>query len=347
MVACAAASGLSLHCPRGPRPSLAHRATNSGDTAARLEAATGHVDKTKPTTGSESRCPVGRKGELFRVKGKHCMSKSYTGLDQHQREFIKLVEENARRHRKHDVFRDFCEMMALALSNVVDLRQYEKREARYMEIVKKYDKEEVHRFPVMREHLVESLEGGMRDCLGQMFMALELGEDRKGQFFTPYEVSLMMAKMTLSDVEAVIAKNGFFTLQEPACGAGGMVIAAAQALQDQGLNYQQAMHVTAIDIDETAVHMSYIQFSLLHIPAVVIHGNALWPEKTRGHWVTPAHVMGFWDGKLRRVEREDVPHPVEVPRLPEPAPVVRQPVELVTEIVEKKIEQAEQMSLFG
>ena len=78
-----------------------------------------------------------------------------------------------------------------------------------------------------------------------------------------------------------------------------MVIAAAHALQDQGINYQQCMHVVACDIDIVAVHMSYIQLSLLHIPAVVYHSNSLslevWSE-----WKTPAHVLGFWDDKLNR-----------------------------------------------
>ena len=38
-------------------------------------------------------------------------------------------------------------------------------------------------------------------------------------------------------------------------------------------------------------------------PAIVIHGNALWPEQTWSHWVTPAHVLGFWDHRLRRRDR--------------------------------------------
>ena len=39
-----------------------------------------------------------------------------SGLDEHQKAFVKLIEANARRHRKHEVFRDFCEMAAISLS---------------------------------------------------------------------------------------------------------------------------------------------------------------------------------------------------------------------------------------
>jgi hypothetical protein len=42
-----------------------------------------------------------------------------------------------------------------------------------------------------------------------------------------------------------------------------------------------------------------VQLSLLHIPAIIIHGNALTLEQW-GVWLTPAHVLGFWDAKLTR-----------------------------------------------
>jgi hypothetical protein len=47
------------------------------------------------------------------------------------------------------------------------------------------------------------------------------------------------------------------------------------------------------------VHMSYVQLSLLGIPGIVIHGNSLSLEEW-SHWVTPAHVFGGWDCRLRK-----------------------------------------------
>ncbi|CAG9186051.1 hypothetical protein [Cupriavidus pampae] len=44
--------------------------------------------------------------------------------------------------------------------------------------------------------------------------------------------------------------------------------------------------------------MTYVQLALLHIPAIVIHGNALSVE-TWSTWFTPAHVVGGWGEKLR------------------------------------------------
>lgn len=144
---------------------------------------------------------------------------------------------------------------------------------------------------------------GMTDVLGETYMMLELGNARAGQFFTPYHVSRLMAMLTTGDGQPHIQQHGFLRMQEPACGAGGMVDATAESLAAAGHNYQQTMHATCVDIDPVCVHMTYLQLSLLHIPAIVVHGNTLTGE-VWGVWYTPAHIMGGWRWKLRRRERE-------------------------------------------
>lgn len=220
------------------------------------------------------------------------------GRHERMKELAELLRDNARRHRLSDVFTDFCALAALSISNSVDRLQFDGREDQYMQIIRKYQLEEVQRFPLMLAVLAEWLEEGFADCLGALFMSLELGDSFKGQFFTPYEVSSLMARLTMGDAKQRIERQGFITVAELACGAGGMVVACAEALREQGINYQRAMHVTACDIDLTAVHMAYLQLSLLHIPAIVVHGNSLAMTEW-SHWVTPAHVLGGWDRQLR------------------------------------------------
>ena len=147
----------------------------------------------------------------------------------------------------------------------------------------------------------------------------------------------MMARMLVGDGAEVRAK-GFLDVLEPASGAGGMVIAMADALQQAGLNYQGAMHATCIDIDLCCVHMTYLQASLLHIPAIVLHGNSL-SNEVWSRWYTPAHVLGGWRRRIEaRQAREPepqrtdtvspaVPHPARAHKSdarPERRPVVRQ-----------------------
>ncbi|MBM7045467.1 hypothetical protein [Rhizobium lusitanum] len=66
---------------------------------------------------------------------------------------------------------------------------------------------------------------------------------------------------------------------------------------------QTSQPAIAVDIDRRAVHMAYIQFSLLHIPATVLVGDSL-AMRFHEEWHTPAHVMGGWNAKLRRAEQK-------------------------------------------
>ena len=132
-----------------------------------------------------------------------------------------------------------------------------------------------------------------------------------------------MAKMVLGDKESLaakIAERGFVTAQEPACGSGAMVIALAHEMKAAGINYQRHLHVTAVDVDPKCVHMAYVQFSLMHIPAVIIHGNSLSLEEF-GRWYTPAHILDGWDWKLR-VSAPAEPAP-EIKKAPEVTPPER------------------------
>ena len=245
----------------------------------------------------------------------------------HQKELTKLLNSFYGRHSHWQVFSDFCEMGAIAMSNAVDLAQREKREERYLQIVKGYSRDELDNFSHGLAHLTMALEGGFSDVLGHTFHDLELHNKWAGQFFTPYDLSRMMARMTIADSEdlkARIAERGFVTAQEPAVGSGSMVIALAQEMRDAGVNYQQHLHVTAIDVDVKCVHMAYLQFALLHIPAVIIHGNTLALEEY-SHWYTPAHIMGGWNWKLRRRSEEMGEHEIHAPPKIEAAPVENLP----------------------
>ncbi|WP_060763807.1 N-6 DNA methylase [Pseudomonas fluorescens] len=237
------------------------------------------------------------------AKSRHANAKTASSSPaEHRKNLIRLLNANSHRHHLWDVFADFCEMGALAMSNSVDLAQRNEREKRYMSVIKKYEPSEVHRFPQMLAELTMAMEYGPDDVLGQVFGELELGNSSRGQFFTPYPVCKLMASQLFgdgADLRKRLDERGFITVNEPASGAGAMVIAIAEALGDKGFNYQRCLHVTAQDVDSRAVHMTYLQLSLLHIPAILILGNTLALEE-RELWYTPAHVMGLWRARLTR-----------------------------------------------
>jgi hypothetical protein len=224
--------------------------------------------------------------------------RSFAQIDPHK-ELVKILRGVSGRYGLFDIFRDFVTMAACAISNAVDLKHYEEREALYMKTVKKYTSEEACEIAKGLAIVTMALETGPQDFLGTAFMQLDLGDAWKGQFFTPFEIAKLMAMVTMGDAKSIIEREGFITVSDCCVGAGSMIIAAAEVLKSQGINYQRHMHTIAGDIDSTAVYMAYIQASLLHMPAVIYHGNSLTVE-VWSEWRTPAHVLGFWDSKLRR-----------------------------------------------
>lgn len=129
--------------------------------------------------------------------------------------------------------------------------------------------------------LTETLEYKMSDVLGEIYMEAGMGSKSTGQFFTPYHVSLACAKMAIENKEPDI--RGMYYIDEPSCGGGGMIIAAAQVLREKGVNYQRKMEVVAQDLDWKGVYMCYLQLSLLGIKATVIQGDTLCNPYTVGY----------------------------------------------------------------
>lgn len=179
---------------------------------------------------------------------------------------IKTIQSMIGKYGVYNIFEDWVRMIALAYANQIIFSQ--KREDEYLEIMKKYDEAERSKLCEMYAWLLEWSEEEMTDMLGYIYMHLELGSKAHGQFFTPYHICQMMAKMQKYDGKVL-------KVNEPSCGAGGNVIALAEALKEQGINYQQKMEVVCQDIDTKAVYMTYVQMCLYGIPAIVYQANTL------------------------------------------------------------------------
>lgn len=214
-------------------------------------------------------------------------------------ELLKLLERGLYKVNSHEFLSDIFECGAIAISNRFDTAQAADREARYLQIIKKYE-------PGMQQLITEIFAKiyliltqqinpwiGFNDYLGELYMKSETSNSKAGQFFTPYCVSKMCAEVTINpDIIAdCIEKDRILTLNEPACGAGGMVLAAADVLYNKyHFNYSRNLLVECSDIDSRCVHMSYLQLGLAGIPAVIYRRNTLTME-TWERWETPAYIM--------------------------------------------------------
>lgn len=219
------------------------------------------------------------------------------------REIVKLLAANTGAKRISEVFDNFVEMAALALRNAVDVRgseAWEAREGQYLQIAGRYSRAELDRFAHALALVTVEMEREPCDVLGRLYMELELGNERLGQYYTPYDIAQLMAEMQIDSVVEQVQKDGFANVYEPSCGAGAFMVALSQAMLEHGLNPQTQLHVTAEDIAPQAMHMIYVQLTLLHIPAVVRRCDVLTLE-TFESWPALAHVLGGWGRKLRVV----------------------------------------------
>lgn len=212
-----------------------------------------------------------------------------------KKDIIKIIKGIAGTYSEYEVFSDWVKCSAIAIDNQLNFfhdKVWQDRENTYLGIMKKYTEAERMQFVKMLAMLTETFDDYMSDVLGEIYMEAGMGSKATGQFFTPFHLSEATARMALkNEVESFDGRK--ITVNEPSTGGGGMVIAAAKVLKDNGINYQQYMDVVAQDLDWKGVYMTYLQCSLLGIPAIVVQGDSLAEPYRKGYskervLITPA-----------------------------------------------------------
>lgn len=212
----------------------------------------------------------------------------------------KRLDRVCYRTPRFEALADVLELSAIALSNQFDRRPtvYERREERYLQVIKKYDKDEqmeiTRIFAEIATLLMGMVDDGFDDYLGQLYMMSGTSNNNTGQFFTPFPLSQACAMLSINEaeIEEQIRKDGIVKVNELACGSGGMILACADAWNKRGYNYSHHMFVECSDIDMRCVHMCYLQLAFAGIPAVIYHRNTLTME-TWDEWHTPALCMNW------------------------------------------------------
>ncbi|EPJ0597092.1 N-6 DNA methylase [Enterobacter roggenkampii] len=217
------------------------------------------------------------------------------GIEEARRRFISVFGDTARNLRRWEVFSDFITLAASEL-DMARIRTPENI-ARSREICAKYSESDISNLHALFGLMVCALEVKFHDFLGAIFMELELGDDRNGQYFTPYNVQSLLAKLLMPDVDETIRREGFVTVSDPASGAAGMIVAYAELMLEAGYNPSEQMFGSCIDIDPIAADMAFIQLSLLGIPAEVVTGNTLTMQLSRVRY-TPVYYINNFEKRL-------------------------------------------------
>ena len=212
-------------------------------------------------------------------------------MTDYKKQFIDVFNAVSRHKGWQSTFDDFLTAAVAAIHNsVVNVEALEKE---YMDVVNRHSNEDMYKFTQLLGITALALETH-QDFLGAIYMELGMGNARLGQFFTPYHISSLMSKLS-GGTKFEIPERGYFTMLEPTCGSGGMIIAKAEEVRSHGLSPKDVMFAVAIDLSAMAYKMAYIQLSLLEIPAEVVHGNSLSLEYYRVLRTPAFYYYGWYD----------------------------------------------------
>ena len=232
-----------------------------------------------------------------------------------QQQFSKLFTDLCQRKSSWEVWADFVAMCAITISNAFDRegKTHDDREKQYIRTINGYSQGEQQIFPRLFALLVEALEDDPdQDFLGEMFMALNLGNHWKGQFFTPYSICRAMSEITVTGLEERIGEKGWVGIHDPCCGAGALLIAARNTMVRRKHGPAEALYV-AQDIDRTAALMCYLQLSLLGCAGYVVVADSLLhptvgpggtpllisPTTEQEVWLMPALYGAAWAARIQ------------------------------------------------
>ncbi|MED9999012.1 MAG: N-6 DNA methylase [Faecalibacterium prausnitzii] len=224
---------------------------------------------------------------------------------------------------------------AIEISNATDKKNAPERTKTYQTIISKYSDAEQNKFAELLAEVIMGMEQNPdQDFLGELYMLCELGNDASGQFFTPYDVCRCMVEISGGSDPA--AENaGFFSVSDPACGAGALLIAFANLCRRKNICYHDKVLFVAQDIDLIAGLMCYIQLSFLGCAGYVVIGNTITEPSTaydrRGLlpagpqsriWYTPFFSTDIWYLRRQWAQIELLMKPVcHQPEQSEPEPL--------------------------
>ena len=163
-------------------------------------------------------------------------------------------------------------------------------------------------FAELLARLVSALDGRPHDFLGEVCADLgRLDKKYSGQVFTPHHVARLSAELT---VGSDLPSRRPVTVQEPACGAGAMAIAAAEVLAGRGVSPRLGLVIDCTDIDRLCFNMCFIQLACLGISARVTWGDTLRATRWTTRWTTREASMLWVTAAAREADPEPARKPI-------------------------------------
>ena len=180
-----------------------------------------------------------------------------------QKNIVRLIDGLSGKYSRWDIWQDFIIMSAIAIANTMGGPYVKEREDTYRAHSEKYSTKELEAFSDLLLEVIAELERDPnQDFLGELFMRLDLGNEWKGQFFTPYSICRAMSSIPAAHKpEEQIKQRAWVSVSYTACGVGALLIAFANECMSRHIKSHTSELFVSQDTDYHAVVICYIQMS--------------------------------------------------------------------------------------
>ena len=160
---------------------------------------------------------------------------------------MKRIIKELNNFRSNDIWQIYNDFLLISAENFRKLT--DKSFIITHNIYDKYNNIETESFNNMLIILDELMQNDKKDHLGDLLMELEMANKLNGQFFSPFDISLISSMLGISkdDVDRKIKEKGYITLHEMSVGGGAIVIAVAKLLSAWGYNPKENLFVVCND----------------------------------------------------------------------------------------------------
>lgn len=131
-------------------------------------------------------------------------------------EIAKMIIKLSGSYSPSIIFDDWVKILAIMFANnpfIIQDEIWKRREQEYLDVIKKYSKEELEIFMKMYAILIKLFEDEISDYLGEIYMKCEMGNNKIGQFFTPFNLSKLVSEIAYIEPD----EKGIYNIYEPTC----------------------------------------------------------------------------------------------------------------------------------
>lgn len=210
------------------------------------------------------------------------------------KEFYKILNSINRAH-----WEVFCDFLQLSIDAFISKSSPDHpREKDYLQILERYPREDAGKFADMLGCVMGFMQDTNTECLSEIWEVVA-ANGNLGQFFTPWNISLLTAQMRVKECDwSIYTPNNKCFISEPSCGGGRTLVGTLNLIPDGKLD---CVLLHGVDVDLNVCHISALNLLFFNANSVIVHGNTLTLEV----WHVFRTIHTPWGAKLFEITNKN------------------------------------------